>query len=46
MLKIRWFTNWLEWEITDFCKQQIDDSGFIMCVFETGFEDVLKDIQS
>ena len=27
-------------------KQQIDDSGFILCVFEAGFEDVFKDVQN
>ena len=27
-------------------KQQINDSGFILYVFEAGFEDVLKDVQS
>ena len=28
------------------CKQQIDGSGFILSVFQGGFEDVLKDVQS
>ena len=28
------------------CKQQIDDRDFVLCVFEAGFEDVLKNVQS